>query len=104
MYLKTLIEILERNKNNPVRLGFTAPHSYRGYYEDLAFEPCKDSTAQEMLNYAKEALGKTYEGYKGGEFKMHEFTECWLANYGRCGESINRYVLAYIFNKDIEDL
>lgn len=40
--------------------GFTNPHSYRGYYEQLAFEPAQDVRVADMLADAREALGTTY--------------------------------------------
>lgn len=35
-----------------------------------------------MLENAKSALGATFYGYKGGEYTMHEYTYCWIAEYG----------------------
>jgi hypothetical protein len=71
MTLNELIRYLEKeDPKKVVAIGFNNPHSYRGYYEDLAFEPAKNITVGEMLDCAKGALGKTYEGYKGGEYKM----------------------------------
>jgi hypothetical protein len=31
-----------------------------------------------------EAIGKTYTGYKGGEYVMGKVTPVWVANYGNC--------------------
>ena len=83
MFLKDLIEWLE--KQNPkavVPYGFGLPHSFRGYYQDLAFEPTGEACIGDMLAYARGALGVTFEGYKGGEFTMSEYTECWISPYG----------------------
>ncbi|MFC9490722.1 hypothetical protein ACFTZM_32240, partial [Streptomyces hydrogenans] len=44
--------------------GFTHPHSYRGYYHELAFEPAHNATVGEMLADARSALGTTYTGWK----------------------------------------
>lgn len=97
MVLKELIEFLEsRDSNLFVPVGFNHPHSYRGYYTDLAFEPRENTTVGEMLGCAKEALGKTYSGYKGGDFKMGEYTDVWLSEYGRCGEGIGEVLLKYM--------
>jgi hypothetical protein len=68
-----------------VKDGFSNPHSYRGYYEDLAFEPKADCAVRDMLEAAESALGTTYEGWKGGAFTMTEYTDCWLAKRGACG-------------------
>lgn len=59
------------------------PHSYRGYYEDLAFEPTPvPQTVAKVLFAAQGALGNTYEGWKGGWFTMHEQTPVWVALQG----------------------
>lgn len=78
-----IIERLERE--DPTRVlpvGFAEPHSYRGYYHELAFEPRRDITIGEMLDAARTALGATYQGYKGGDYTMNEHTDCWIAEYG----------------------
>lgn len=62
--------------------------SYRGYYSDLAFEWGGKSTVGELLKSAEDALGKTFEGYKGGEYTMSENTPLWVAEYGCCGEAV----------------
>ena len=66
--------------------GFSpsVPHSYRGYYEDLAFEvSAENMTAGEFLNILKEqVLEKTFTGYKGGDFVMGERTPLWISERG----------------------
>lgn len=65
------------------------PHSYRGYYEDLSFEESDERvTAAQFLAVAKQALGHTYTGWKGGDFTMHANTPLWRAIKGCCGEAI----------------
>ena len=56
--------------------------SYRGDYQELAFNPVKDAKVSDMLEFAKGSIGKTFAGYKGGEFKMGEYTDCYIAEYG----------------------
>lgn len=52
--LGELIEELERHDPNlRLPLGFTEPHSYRGYYDQLAFQPAADVTIGEMLADAR---------------------------------------------------
>ena len=48
------------------------PHSYRGYYADLAFEPTSEGiTVAELLKDLREnILNQKLEGYKGGDFVM----------------------------------
>ena len=71
MTLGELIEELKRHdRNKIVPMGFHHPHSYRGYYDQLAFEPARNITVGEMLNCAQEALNTTYPGWKGGDFTM----------------------------------
>ena len=65
--------------------GFSGPHSYRGYYEDLAFRPAKNVTVGTMLVAARSAVGQVFSGYKGGDYTMDENTDCWLAEYGDTG-------------------
>lgn len=73
--------------------GFHSPHSYRGYYDELAFEPASDISVGDMLSSARRAKGETYEGWKGGEYKMTGWTECWLAEEGCCGDTIGPLLL-----------
>ena len=58
MHLGLLIE--ELSKHDPakrIRNGFKNPHSYRGYYDELAFEPCFETTVGDMLQAARAARG-----------------------------------------------
>lgn len=83
MTLGPLIERLKKEDPNlAMPVGFGAPMSYRGIYEDVAFEPVEDTTIGEMLAHAESALGTTFIGYKGGDFTMKEYTDCWIAIYG----------------------
>lgn len=89
MMLGDLIEMLrEVDPAVVVPLGFGNPHSYRGYYERLAFERRENATVGEMLAEAESALGKTFQGYKGGEYRMDTFSDVYLAEYGCVGEEI----------------
>lgn len=96
MILGQLIKRLEKEHDHNVPHGFSNPHSYRGYYEELAFEPKENTTVGAMLAAAREALGNTYTGWKGGEFKMHEYTPVHLAEIGSCGEELGSRLLEYI--------
>lgn len=89
IYLKTLIEQLEQLPQDKILpFGFGKPMSYRGYYEELAFEPIQEAKVSDMLDYAKSAMGATFTGYKGGEFTMGEMTDCYIAEYGCSGDKI----------------
>jgi len=94
MMLKDLITALEAaDPNQTVRHGFTNPHSYRGTYMDLAFEPAANVTVAAMLADARSALGATYQGYKGGDFTMDAYTDCWLTEEGSTGETLGSLLL-----------
>ena len=86
----TLGELIERLRAEPnqakrVRVGLAEPHSYRGYYDQLAFEPTPNVTVAEMLAAAESALGATFQGYKGGDYVMREYTDTWIAHWGESG-------------------
>lgn len=89
MTLNELIMELEAlPQSTVVPNGFCAPQSYRGFYEQLAFEPQPNVTVAAMLSSAREAVGTTYCGYKGGDYTMNDWTDVWLAEYGCSGQSI----------------
>lgn len=93
--LKEIIEFLEAEPDHArlIPLGFGKPSSYRGYYEDLMFEPVADTTIAEMLEAARNAHGKTFEGWKGGDYTMGDHTRCWLAWRGNSGGEVIGSVL-----------
>lgn len=82
-------ELIERLENIPDDLvfpnGFGEPMSWRGVYAELAFNPENNVTAGSMLENAKSAVGKTFTGYKGGDFMMTLDTDVHIASYGSYG-------------------
>lgn len=83
-----IIARLEREDPERVLpIGFANPHSYRGYYDQLAFEPVADIKIGDMLTAAKYAVGRTFQGWKGGDYTMSEHTECWIATEGTSGDN-----------------
>ena len=61
----------------------SAPQSYRGYYCDLSFPPSSTPIkVRELLNEARDAIGSTFEGYKGGDYRMSSDTPLWASPYG----------------------
>lgn len=97
MWLCELISFLEKQDPNIlVTNGFGAPDSYRGYYNDVAFEPKAYVTVGEMLHHAKSAVGATFHGYKGGEYKMDTLTNTWIAEYGCTGDELSKMLLQYM--------
>lgn len=100
MVLSELIERLAAaDQDMVVPIGFWHPHSYRGYYHELAFEPHRHAKVSDMLADAKAALGATYTGWKGGEFTMSSYTECHLAYEGQCGEGIGPVLMKYMLGE-----
>jgi len=102
MTLGELIDVLSSYAPGTVVLhGFSDPHSYRGYYDRLAFEPCGETTVGAMLECAKEADGSTYTGYKGGDFRMDKETECYLAEHGNTGEELSETMVRLMINEAV---
>jgi hypothetical protein len=85
-----LIALLEqRPRDESVRFGFGyfAPDSigsYRGFYDHLAigYDEGKEATVADLVAKLKEAIGKEFDGYKGGTYRMRADTPVWAANYG----------------------
>lgn len=98
MNLGSIITALEAaDPQQPVPHGFANPHSYRGDYMDLAFEPTPDTTVSAMLTAARSALGATFQGWKGGDFLMDADTWCWLSPQGDAScETLSPEALAWM--------
>lgn len=66
------------------------PHSYRGYYTDLALEPTNEEsiTVNSLKEILRGCIDKTFEGYKGGDFVMTLDTPMWVAHYSMSGQRI----------------
>ena len=66
------------NGSSPV-----GPHSYRGYYNCLAFESGYDKvTASEFIKTLAECLTQTFEGYKGGNYQYTKDTFVFVSEHG----------------------
>jgi hypothetical protein len=67
------------------------PHSYRGYYDHLAFERPKGTRpAGELLEECRQQVGSFHSGYHGGQFRMSISTPVWVACYGDLGQQLCR--------------
>ena len=89
MRLGRLIQWLEnQDPELVVKDGFGSPHSDRGSYDELAFDPVPEAKIGDMLRCAKSALGATFEGWKGGEYTMNEYTPVYIGEFGECGDEI----------------
>lgn len=64
--------------------------SWRGSYEELAicYQDDGHPTAVDFLKELKNANGKTFQGWKGGDFKMDLDTPLWIANSGYSSNSV----------------
>lgn len=76
----------------------TTLDSWRGVYRELAlgyeltgYDSEKNHHGQklatDLLEHLKSAIGKTYDGWKGGEYEMDEDTPVWVANSGNVGNT-----------------
>jgi len=59
--------------------------SYRGFYDQLAlgFDNLQKNVA-DILGLAREAVGKSFEGWKGGSFTMSSNTPIWVSLPSAC--------------------
>jgi hypothetical protein len=99
MMLRDLIAALEAHphQQHRVPVGFNGACSYRGFYTDLAFIQAENVTVAGMLADARGALGETFQGYKGGDYTMDEYTDCWLVEDDwMTGESIGPVLVRYM--------
>ena len=101
MDLGELIKALEAepDQGKVLPLGLGHPDSYRGFYEQLEFNPVADVTVGQVLADARSAVAATFQGWKGGEYVMGESTPCWLAYRGTgCGEEIGPVLLTLLLS------
>ena len=76
-------------ESTPVTVRYDFPDMYptnldswRGIYAELALGyGDKELTLYDLLKDCKAAVGKTFEGYKGGKFKIGKSTPIWVSNY-----------------------
>lgn len=94
MKLKTIISLLEKfPESQYVEQGFGNPHSWRGSYDELSFEPVDNTTVGEMLQAAKSAVGETYQGWKGGDYTMTLDTEVNIDYIGSWSDGKHEHLL-----------
>lgn len=69
-------------------LGISGIGSWRGSYDELSFHYTSLSNEEDVLSCDQiikligSCIGKTFYGYKGGEYTMHIVTSVWIDNYG----------------------
>lgn len=94
MKLGELVKVLQKLPQETVfESGFTNPHSYRGSYYELAVEPAANIKVSDMLSELQDVLNETLEGYKGGDFVMHENIDVYVAFYGCTGRLTDSLIL-----------
>jgi len=64
------------------KYGFSSPHSFRGYYDEAAVEPCHDVTIAEMKAVIDTLLTDTFVGWKGGDFNYNILTPIHFSRIG----------------------
>lgn len=62
--------------------GFSDPHSYRGMYDCVSFEPSPSRPTKDLVQEVFKALQDTYTGWKGGEFNYTENTPVFFTYEG----------------------
>lgn len=94
--LGSLIAALSKQPaDNLVRFDFCGlvprgVDSYRGFYDHLAIGWGPDQSAFEetkvagLLAILRGAVGRSFSGWKGGNYVMREDTPVWVANPGQC--------------------
>ena len=84
-----LIRILENLPKNSLVDNLIKPHSYRGWYEHLAFQRADGKRpAVDLLQECRECVGRDFYGYKGGTYTCTENTPVWVANNGETGAEL----------------
>lgn len=63
--------------------GYGPVSSYRGYYSDLAIDyGSEPMLVHQVLDDLRGAVGKTFTGYKGGDYTMNQGTYVWVSQHG----------------------
>jgi len=94
----TIAELVEQLSSFPSDKQIDAlecAHSYRGYYDDIAFESNgRKQPANEVMNYVISCIGQQFEGYKGGTYTMDKNTHVWLSTEGLAsGNKLTGYTM-----------
>lgn len=79
-------------------VGFANAHSYRGYYDEVAFEPADNVTLAEVKFALNSALGDTHTAWKGGEYEYDMNTPAHLAFKGNADDSDGTELEAVVGN------
>jgi hypothetical protein len=97
-YIQELKKIEKKDGNKIFSAGLGNPHSWRGKYEELAFEVVKDISIKDMLEQAISCVDRKFCGYKGGVFKMDLDTKIHVASLGVNEDNLLK--IFWLFNSD----
>ena len=77
MKLKEFKDYIENAENGKqFNYGISEPFSWRGSYDEVAFEILEQPmTREEILANIEKAYQGTFYGYKGGEYTYKDYTE-----------------------------
>jgi hypothetical protein len=110
MNLASISEIFDKFENDDFvfKTAISTPHSYRGYYDELAFESDDNVTLREVKESIHKAETESFEGYKGGEYNYDGRTTCHLTYYGGCNEDddikfealVGKMLIEYVMAND----
>jgi hypothetical protein len=81
MTIAQAMHVLMHMPGDTLVANLKEPHSYRGYYTDLALEYKEEyglTTASDLLFMLDGIVGEVYYGYKGGKYAMHYLTPIWI--------------------------
>lgn len=77
-------------------------NTYRGYYQDLALSRYEyPVTVAQVLETLNNVNGNMLEGYKGGEYVMHDDVTVYVAEWGSCSGVVTSRVQLLIDGKVI---
>lgn len=89
MTIEDLLARLDDMEPDVMLDGLGYPHSYRGYYSDLALQPLPERVPVAQLAIeVSSVLGTELTGYKGGEYLMQKDTPVWVSHHGGCGKKL----------------
>jgi hypothetical protein len=86
MTLDDLLRFLDGLPSGSLVHGFGEARSYRGFYDDVAFEDGPSVFASHLARTIRRyVLDQKFTGYKGGDYRMTAHTPVWMAEYGELG-------------------
>jgi hypothetical protein len=101
MTLRELLNRLRSEPNRRVRRGLKNPHSYRGHYEDIAFELGGEMYIEDIIKLVAGSIGETYEGWKGGFFEMSSYSKVYVAEVGEVGDELGPILFRFLMEDQV---